>query len=330
MLARHVKIALRGLASLVIALGIAELVERWVDSVPSASAIAKGRYRLAADPKLGYEPIPNMNAASSKESFMDYTEVSNSLGFRDYEHAAKKPDVFRILVLGDSVTSGHHIGHYTDAFPSVLEGVLREKGLQVEVLNFGVNGYNTQQEVEILKDRGLALSPDLVVVAYCLNDRKRSDGGLLRMLLTASKKKNNYMTNMGSLGTSSRLAQLLEYRYLASQSVNKRFAPLFADTVAEHFLELGKMSTDNDFSTLIAILPDFRDLDTDTPRGDYSEVETLAKNASVPFVQLLPVVQACYANGAPGLFRDHYHPNAAGHKCIANGLAVAIEPMLRR
>ena len=38
------------------------------------------------------------------------------------------------------------------------------------MLNFGVPGYNLDQEIEALRAKALAFSPDLVVVAFCLND----------------------------------------------------------------------------------------------------------------------------------------------------------------
>lgn len=324
MLGKNGKIALRVLASLVLALAIAEAVERLVDSVPSIATIAKGRYRLAANPRLGYEPIPNMSAENSHASFMDYMEVSNSLGFRDYEHAEKSAGVHRILVLGDSVTSGHFIKHYTDAFPALLEEKLKARGLDVEVLNFGVNGYNTQQEVEILRDRGLAFDPDVVVVAYCLNDRVRSDGGLLNMLLTIGKDERPTWTRLGKVVGQSQLARMLEYRYRSSQSITSEYKPLFKDTVAESFQELHRLSEDNGFWPLVAILPDFRDLDSDSFKGDYSAVEKLADNASLASLQMLPLAQECKNSGAKRLYRDLYHPTVAGHQCMAEGLASRI------
>lgn len=270
-----------------------------------------------------------MSAEDSHAAFMDYMEVSNSLGFRDYEHD-KSSDAYRILVLGDSVTSGHFIQRYTDAFPALLEEELKERGVDAEVLNFGVNGYNTQQEIEILKDRGLVFAPDLVVVAYCLNDRVRSDGGLLNMLLTIGKGKRPSWTKLGNILGKSQLARMLEYRYRASQSITSEYQPLFRDTVDESFQELHRLSEDKGFAPLIAILPDFRDLDSDSLRGDYSAVAELADKSSLPFLQTLPLVQECKDKGAGRLYRDHYHPTAAGHKCIAKGLASRIAAQLPR
>ena len=38
------------------------------------------------------------------------------------------------------------------------------------MLNLGVGGYDTLNEVAVLEETGLAFSPDLVVLAYCIND----------------------------------------------------------------------------------------------------------------------------------------------------------------
>ena len=39
-----------------------------------------------------------------------------------------------------------------------------------EVLNMGVEGYNSIQELEVLKVKTIKYNPDLVIVYYCLND----------------------------------------------------------------------------------------------------------------------------------------------------------------
>jgi lysophospholipase L1-like esterase len=109
---------------------------------------------------------------------IDFEGKANSLGFRDREHAVAKPaGVYRILVLGDSIVQGLSVANREDLFTSVLERELdADAPGRFEVLNFGVSGYNTQQEVETLRDKGLRYSPDLVVLAYCLNDTYLDSG----------------------------------------------------------------------------------------------------------------------------------------------------------
>jgi hypothetical protein len=54
----------------------------------------------------------------------------------------------------------------------VLESRLRARGDGVlyETLDFGTPGYNTQLELELLRDKGLAYRPDIVLVGWCDND----------------------------------------------------------------------------------------------------------------------------------------------------------------
>jgi hypothetical protein len=86
---------------------------------------------------------------------------------------AKQPGEFRILVLGDSFTYGQN-NQVEDAFPARLERRLNMNVKQpiVRVLNWGVKGYSTVQEVDLLKRalRSPELKPDLVLLEITLND----------------------------------------------------------------------------------------------------------------------------------------------------------------
>ena len=87
---------------------------------------------------------------------------------RDYE-LAKKPNTFRILVLGDSVTFGHGSVH---AYPELLEARLKtwRPDVDWQVWNAAVPGYNTSQELAHLLEVGGAFQPDLVIVGFFEND----------------------------------------------------------------------------------------------------------------------------------------------------------------
>jgi lysophospholipase L1-like esterase len=94
----------------------------------------------------------------------------NALGLRGPETTVDKPaGVKRVAVLGDSIAFGYWVDE-KDAFPRQLEAMLGRGGARVEVLDFGVPGYNIDQEIEGLRSKALAFSPDVVVVAFCLND----------------------------------------------------------------------------------------------------------------------------------------------------------------
>ena len=95
----------------------------------------------------------------------------NSLELRDAREysLAKKPNTFRILVLGDSVTFGHGSVH---TYPELLEARLRAWRPEVDwqVWNAAVPGYNTSQELAHLLEVGGTFQPDLVIVGFFEND----------------------------------------------------------------------------------------------------------------------------------------------------------------
>ncbi len=124
--------------------------------------------------KLMYELRPNAEISNMIKI--------NSDGFRDKEYSQAKPkNVFRIAVVGDSVTFGWR-QRLEDTYPKKLEQLLQTNpsaNIQFEVLNFGIGGYNAEQEVELIKTKVLHYQPDLILIGFCPNDGQIGfDGGL--------------------------------------------------------------------------------------------------------------------------------------------------------
>lgn len=96
--------------------------------------------------------------------------TTNSQRFRGQAEYApvKPPVVYRIIVLADSVTLGHGVED-DETFPAVAQ---RELGhvRPVEVINMGVSGFGTAEELIQLEQLGLSYQPDLVVLDYFPND----------------------------------------------------------------------------------------------------------------------------------------------------------------
>jgi lysophospholipase L1-like esterase len=121
---------------------------------------------MVDDPQLGYkhpESVTYMLGAS---------QVSiNAHGLRDADIPYTKPDnEKRILVLGDSVTFGWGVSQ-GEAFSDQMEPLLRgQTGVQWQVINAGINGYNTEQEAAYLRLEGMRYSPDYVLLIYVSND----------------------------------------------------------------------------------------------------------------------------------------------------------------
>ena len=158
---------LLSLGSTLGALLIAEVAVRIVGYDPLAGAF-DGRdlaIRPSSNPARVYELTPGA------ECRLFGCDVSiNSHGLRDREFPIEKtPGVTRILALGDSITFGNEL-RVEETWSKRLEAKLTERGVQAEILNLGVGGYDTAQEIAFLEETGLAFRPDYVVLAFCVND----------------------------------------------------------------------------------------------------------------------------------------------------------------
>src|SRR5262249_2884810 len=154
------------LFAVLLSLLAAEGLLRVTGAAPKVYAIQKGRFRLSSNPKLGYEPAPAVYQGKNL-SFYDYLGATNREGFRDVGHAVEKSQgVYRIVVLGDSIAAGLHVDRNEDLFAPLLQKLLTDRGVPAEVINLAVSGYNTQQEVELFREKGLRYRPDLVLLAY--------------------------------------------------------------------------------------------------------------------------------------------------------------------
>lgn len=125
-----------------------------------------------ADYYRGYALQPNIEGRYQREGG-SYVRI-NSDGLRDREHAKAKPaDTVRIAVLGDSFTEAMHVP-MEQTFWWLLEQRLKEchafPGKTVEVIDFGVSGYGTAQELMTLRQKVWDYSPDLVVLAFTTNN----------------------------------------------------------------------------------------------------------------------------------------------------------------
>ena len=104
---------------------------------PELLVIGNQRIFHKFDPVLGWALTPHAEGRFSRLEF-SYPVKINSRGMWDGEIASKRPDEFRVAVLGDSFTWGSGVG-YGERFTEVVE--FRDP--RINVLNFGVPGYST-------------------------------------------------------------------------------------------------------------------------------------------------------------------------------------------
>jgi hypothetical protein len=124
------------------------------------------------DASCGYALRPGAEGFYRREG-RAYVQI-NSDGLRDREHEKRKPaDTYRLAVVGDSYAEAFQVER-EKAFWSVLERRLAEcpalAGRKVEVINFGVSGYGTAQELITLREKVWQYSPDAVLLAVTTNN----------------------------------------------------------------------------------------------------------------------------------------------------------------
>jgi hypothetical protein len=94
-----------------------------------------------------------------------YVKV-NSAGMRDVERTrAKPPGRLRVAVLGDSYTEAIQVDR-EKAYPALLEKHLDRCRPGTEVLNFGVSGFGTAQQLLTLRAKVWDYAPDVVLLAF--------------------------------------------------------------------------------------------------------------------------------------------------------------------
>ena len=321
------------LAALLLSLLAAELLVRMVSAAPQIYVIRKGRFQLSQNPKIGYEPVP-LAYTGNELSFYDYRGASNSLGYRDVEHAvAKPPGVYRVVVLGDSIAAGLQVDRYEDVFPSILEKLLRDRGLKAEVINFSVSGYNTQQEVETLREKGLRYQPDLVLLEYSLGNRGRLDGDIMKTLLEEEREKQGVSgARVDPLLVKSALYRFVKFRVLAPRKATPPAADsaryldaVSADTVAEYFGELGRLAKDHHFAVAVAVFPRFvRNFGYYRFADQHTFARDLAQRNGFTVVDLLVPFSRCRDASSQPISGDYFHPTAYGHHCAAEALAPVV------
>lgn len=315
--------------------------------------------RPSVYPDLKYELTPG---ASGRVWGTDLK--INSQGFRGAEPSSN-PATHHVIVLGDSIAFGNNLP-LEDPFSFQLQQRLVSQGRDLEVLNFGVGGYDTLQEVSLLEIRGLKYHPDLVVVAYCLND------------ISIASVNPESMQRMQPLHSSflyeSRLAQLISgsietiraqnwLKHMNEPEVFHREYENQIDPIGDEesellnlmnqsprwpsttwygerdrvgrlrfgFRRLARISKENGFPVVIMIVPLLLDnAGAYSHRAAHRIVEMEARRAGFDTIDLTDEFMRAGMGNLELSLGDIIHPNKAGHTIMADSLSAFIDEHLKR
>jgi len=133
------------------------------------------------DSERGWGLIPGAHGWWRSEGNA-YVEVNRD-GFRGPQRTAgKAPDALRIAVLGDSCAEAIQVP-YEQTFAARLEAELAQcpavGARRVEVLDLGVSGYGTAQELLTWRTQARRFAPDLVLLAFYSGNDVRNNSRIL-------------------------------------------------------------------------------------------------------------------------------------------------------
>ncbi|MCB0346827.1 MAG: SGNH/GDSL hydrolase family protein [Bdellovibrionales bacterium] len=329
------------IGSICFTLLIAEGIARWQNLAPTIYQIQPGRektsYKISDNPILGYE-LKN-NYRDIRPDHWESFERINQHGLRDVDREiAKPPGTQRVILLGDSVVLGIALTDISYTISRQLE-LMYSSG--VEVLNFGLAGYNTLQEAELLRVKGIQFSPDVVVVLFTENDFHDKSGNIWAYSF-------NRPPGINALFTSSDLFRWLAlkfdwFHFRSELDPNYQqewnYQAIGENNVLAGLRLLAKLRRENGFKLLLAAWPQFTDTGPNYP--DYLmdqaepqklKIEALAEKFDIPVVRLDAAIQqeveamksedpALTSGGTKTTFTtDGMHPNNNGTKAAARAL----------
>jgi lysophospholipase L1-like esterase len=341
------------LTSSVLALAALELALRFVGFDPLRE-LREGRdllVRPSEDPDVIYELVPGARGQAWGTNV-----VVNSHGFRGPEPSDDHAGLRRIAVLGDSVTFGNDLPEDA-AYPRQLEARLADgEEAPWEVLNFGLGGYDTLQEVALLEHRAIRFRPEIVIVGFSLND-----AGVVSVNRRYIERLRGYAENPVVLR--SRLLQYVlsrfDRRFIADyvdqqarsevfrktfegridpiegdeallalmEKVPDRFPsgwyrdPARVGRIRHAFRRLARLSEAHGFAVAILLLPRLESGPGGYPHATAHQI--IAHEAGRYGFAVIDPVAAFLAAGMATLRLepdDRGHPNATGHRIVADEL----------
>jgi hypothetical protein len=257
------------------------------------------------------------------------TYRTNTHGFRGPETTRPKPNgVFRIIGLGDSFTFGRGVRH-ADTYLSVLERKLGQRPvdlefevLKFEVLNFGVTGYDTRDEVTLLTHWASSFEPDLVLICLFLNDT--GAGRADRMVHRRQRRIDLPYWQRASVLLDQltwRISQPHRVRQIVEtyQAAFEEQSPGWIEA-REALRQARSLSRAEGFDLVLLIFPVLWDLSGPSPFIEiHRRVASFAASIGVPVLDLLPAFEGF---DGPDLWvhPTNQHPNERAHAIAGSAL----------
>jgi len=276
------------------------------------------------DPQIVYG-----HRAGASEILMGAEVDTNQFGLRGGPTTLEKPPgTYRVAVVGDSITLGWGVAE-EDTYPRQLERMLNENppdgfpiDVHYEVLNLGVGNYNTTQEIGRLREVGLPMNPDLILLGYFINDAEPTPQPHDNWLI-----EHSYLYAF----TLSRL-RILQLGDAAPTTYKEYYRGLYeADrpgwmATQEALGELANIGRETGTPVAIFIIPELHDLSSNYP---FAEISTsllkLGEDLDVPMVDLYPDFAGFSPEEQLWVSPTDAHHNSQAQAMLAQGIYDALD-----
>lgn len=253
----------------------------------------------------------------------------NALGLRDREIGPCDPSEQRVLFLGDSVTYGHGQAAET-TFAREVERLLTGSGRAVRVINAGIPGWSTRQELAFYREHGRALCAELVLVGFVLNDVNELKRGLVEIGAERSLAATRAVT---WLATHSAAFALVKEAYVTAldpasreigavqELVRRADAPEVQramQLVEDDLLALAALAREHGARIGLVLFPfrfQLEDAQLDAPQA---RLRTFGARNDVPVLDTIPVLRR---HEPDDVLMDQDHFTALGHRVVGQAVA---------
>jgi lysophospholipase L1-like esterase len=286
---RIVQNAVLAVVALLLCMLVSEgLVRSYFHIVPNYD-FEMWRYAAELKQPLPGDSLPFHHWAHKSGNYYGVEIRTNGLGMREREIGTVKPaGRKRVVFLGDSYTLGWGVP-YEATFSRQVEQLLNAEGTMAEVVNMGTGNYNSTMEVELFKQKGLALSPDLVVLMYYINDVEPVPRlGALNYWL----QKHFYL--LGYMRTKTRQLAMMGK---GDDWLGKYYQRIYAagspslKANRSSLTELATLCRSRNIKLLVVNIPDLRRLDKYPFGYATAFISNFAAENRLPFLDLLPVFE---------------------------------------
>jgi len=153
----------------VLPIAAAEVLLRWFPvRTPRQVHFSPSSRSMRLDPDLIWRLQPGVSYEVETSEFREH-RFTNSLGMREREIPPRRPGERRLLALGDSFTYGAGV-QASEAYPRIVEDLLRARGDPTMVLNAGVPGYSFDQSFRAAAEREQQTDADVILAGISCSD----------------------------------------------------------------------------------------------------------------------------------------------------------------